>query len=363
MEKAKADCQTITDECINSIDGVFGGDKGELARRGIGKLIGGKFPWRVGKVFTMIVSYLTANWAFNSGAEQPPPLALHMPSHIIAQASSASKADKITFKTAADDSKPITATISATDSTETGDPMIILGADEGDHHKGDIDIELPSDGVFDAFKKMEDKGPCSQLETSRLFKRLSKRVDNVVDCVTDNFQAILDAMTNNGPLHELRDTALQVHQDFPLQNFVNQGFNEAFGQALMIGSERLPVVLVGIATEQIWAACAFATILAVSWQMGTKLLTNRHVYFAKENFVEGSDFKVKCPHAQDGFGLKCPSPICEGKDQKCTYDTFKGCPCEDDNKKCPTEVKDFVSIFPPPREDFRIPNLGSVFLQ
>ena len=345
MEKAKTDCKTITDKCINSVDAVFDGQNGDLARRG-GRLIGGKLPWRVGKVFSMIVSYLTAYWAYKSGAEQPPPLALHLPSHVIAQASSASKAEKLIFKTAADDSKPVTATVSATDSTETGDPMIILGADEGDHHKGDIDVDLPSDGVFDALKKLEDQGQCLPPKSSRLFRR----VDEVADCVTDNFQSILNAMTGDGPLHELRNTALAVRQDFPLPMFVNQQFNEAFGQALMIGAERLPVVLVGIAREQIWAASAFAFVLAVTIQMRTKLLTSRHVYLGKENLDQGKEFKVTCPHTQDGFSLKCPSPICEGKDQKCTYDIMKGCPCEEENQKCPKDAKDFVSSGKPPRE-------------
>lgn len=159
--------------------------------------------------------------------------ALHVPAEMLSSLDSASTATEIIYKTADDDASPISAKITATATALGG--LKTLSADESGHHKGDIEIDVPNNDVGETLNNFFKKEKQCNANTKKRGVELDKRDTDLLDCLVNGFNDIMNAMGNGQPLQGLRDTAMQVVRNFPLPTFDNQQYAAAFGQALVAG--------------------------------------------------------------------------------------------------------------------------------
>ena len=340
---AKTNCKNDNDpKCIEGLTAIIGSHNGDLVSRAlISSMTVAYAVKRVKDAITGAVAFLVAKWAFESGAEQPPPLDIHMPASALSQLNGASSASKVVFKTADNDPSAVTITLPATQAS-TG-PLSTITADGDGHHKGDIELDAPTDDDAKAINNFFKKGKC-QASPSRRSIELDKRVPNVLDCLLDNTQNILNAMGVNGALHGLAQPAMQVARNVPLEGFADPQYDEAYRQAIVFGAAALPRVLNNIPQERIVPATTFVFLLAVA-DFTETLMQIRSIYFEAKLFLYDQGYHPTCPTKDSKFFPKCDSFICEGKNGKCTVNPMKPCACDDGKKqKCSPHVKDRVSL-------------------
>ena len=335
LDLVKKDCNSESDpNCPDRLRRSLGDDNSDLVSRAI------KWPPSFKKgVLWGAISILIMKWNGEAG-EQPPPLNIHMPSSALSQISALSTATKVVFKTADNDPSPVTVQI-PTDSdsapSATSGPLSFAAADGSDHKKGDIEIDAPSDAVANALNDVFKKGKC---EAPQSGANLAKRVDNaLVDCLTNDFQALLDQIQGNGPLHDLGQQAMQVAPNFPPPNFQDQNQAAAFGQIIAVAADRVPQAIQQIPQRSVVRVSIYVFMIQLA-RYAQKFMQNRKI-FLPGNLVNNQPFKLACPQKGSGYYPKCDSFLCEGKNGQCTSEIMKPCGCDSGN--CPSSVDQLVS--------------------
>ena len=347
VDSLDGDCANLEDpKCLTSLNGIFGNDDNALVPRSLKQWFSlGKTMGTVRNVFLGSIAYLTMKWkASGVHLDDGQGLKLHLPSPALSAIKSASAATKVAYQTASNDPNAVTAAFSAkqTNTALQEESYSILEADIDGHHKGDIQLNAPSDEAANALNDLLAKGKCpapTQKDGEKNEKRAPPTLD--ADCLTEQVRDILAGMEGNGPLGGFREQMMQLApmQDPP--NWVNEPLDEAWRQVLVLAGDAMPRQL-GIRNEQVYPASRYVYLIAVTAITKGAFMVSKHLFIEAKNYLVEKG-AVKCPRKESQWFPQCDNFVCQGKNGRCTTKFLMPCECNDNSRKdCPEKQKDRV---------------------